>query len=157
MRSNFFYFIIFLLSSFVISSCSQPEYPEFQKIKNISIKKLKANKVVVGADAVINNPNVLGATIVSSNIEVLIQEKHKAKVKQFDRTEIPANSDFEMPMQFEFSPKEIWKSDLLGSALSILGNKKVDAHFTGTIKVDVAGVEIPIPVDYQDSFPLKQK
>lgn len=149
--------ITILVMVLFLSMCASPEYPEFQKIKKVKVLSLKSNKVKIGANVQINNPNALGGVVTDSDLDITLMEKHKANVKQIERVEIPAADNFEIPIEFEFSPKDIWKDDLLGTALTILGNKKVKAHIKGTITVELAGYEVDVPLDVIRDIPLKKK
>lgn len=156
-KSYYLFLSFFLCLSICFVACQQPQYPEFETIKNIKVLTLKADKVRLAANAVVKNPNPVGANITGSDLEIILMDKQKAKVQQLQPTLIPANSSFDLPFEFEFSPKDLWKSDLLGSALEIFGSKKVRTNITGTITVEVGGIEVNLPVDVEKEIPIKKE
>jgi len=149
--------VLFLLPLLFCAACDfNPSHPEFTKLEKIRIEKLTARKVVVTGDAILHNPNPFGIKVTNSDIDVTIEQKHKAKVTQLKETTINANADFPVNIEFSFSPKDIFNENLLGTALSILGNKSVRAHFKGTITVDVQGVKVPVPLDFEREIKLEK-
>lgn len=150
------YFLLLILLGF--AACSEAfKDAEFRQIRDVEIMNFSKNLIRIKADAVVANPNPVGMTVSTTDIDVMIEGKHEARVQKMADFTIPANGEFDLPIIFEFSPRDVFKQDILGSALSIIGNKKIDAHFTGTMLVNVGDLtKVPVAIDERYEIPLKR-
>ena len=153
---NISFFILFF---FFISACSKPKEPEFQSVKNIELIEFTDENVVINANAIFHNPNIYSCTLESSDIDVIVNGINVGKAEQKERTAIPANADFSLPMQIQFPPTKIFndKNSLINLAISALGGKKIDLQYKGSITISVLEIPFTVPVDYTDEIKLKRK
>ena len=159
-RTSLLLFIGFGLSlmTFLMTSCSRPQAPVFKKIKNVRVEDANLKNVTLLADAVLFNPNSVGCMIQSTDIDVIANEVAVGKIVQEVETEMPAQSEFEIPLVLNFPTKKIFEknSGLLDGILSALGDKTVDVQYNGTIKVKAMGMSFNVPVEQSQVVPLKK-
>lgn len=150
-------FSSFLLVALFLASCNSPESPEFQKLENVKFKSASFTKnfnFTLTADAIFNNPNALGADLKGLDLEVFVNEKKVSDIKQKVTASIPGNSDFKLPLEIEVPLREVLK-DIKPSLGEIFKKHEVVYLLKGTATVSVAGVEVDVPVDYEDKAFLK--
>lgn len=136
--------------------CSVSNEPEFKKMTNFRVKKLGVNECKITSDIVFYNPNDMGCDVVATNINVEVNGVPSGSAKQIKKVKLKALSDFELPVQIEFNPKEIFKlnNGLFTGALKLLKEKTVEIHYKGFVTIDVLGVELPIEIDTKEEISL---
>ena len=141
---------IFLL---VIASCKAPQDPPvFKKVDNIRVTKVTGDEAVLSGNAFFFNPNKVGMTLRKVNIDVMLEGKKIGTINQETKTQVPANSDFSVPVDATFNIGDV---GLLNSILSVLGGKKMKAQYVGNIKLTVHGVPIKVSIDYEEEIRLR--
>lgn len=137
-------------------SCSAPTAPYFKEMSDIKVQNLSLKNVTLESKLIYHNPNLVGANVKRSSIDITVNDVAVGRVEQNENIEVSANSDFELPVIISFPPKDIFQSKgLLRSALQVLANEKADVVYKGTMTISVAGVEFDIPVNYEDEVTLK--
>ena len=96
----------------------------------------------------------VGINISALDLDIFINEKKVSKIRQDVSAKIAKNSDFKLPVEFDVPLTEVYK-DLKPSLGDIFKKRIVDYHVKGTATVNVAGIDIDIPVDYADKEELK--
>jgi len=125
-------------------------------MSDIQVQNLSLKNVTLESKLIYHNPNLIGATVVNANTDISVNGINVGRVEQNQKIDVPANSDFELPIVISFPPKDIFKSKgLLRSALQVISNEKADVVYKGMMTIRVAGVEFNIPVDYEDEVILK--
>lgn len=157
-----FSLFIFLLSGLFFTSCSDMEYPVFQKIENLKLAGVNiiAGKVDMTGDATFFNPNDVGVDISKIDLDVFAEGKKVANISQDVQARMKANSDFTLPIRAKLDIK-----DLIGNGEGSLKDrlsgllkkekKEIEIRTTGKIWVKVLGSEIEIPCDYTEKYELK--
>lgn len=146
------YLIPIILLLFIVS-CQQPEeIPVFKKVDNIRVTKVQGSEAVLSGQAYFFNPNDVKMTLRKVNIEVTLEDKKIGTINHTTKTKVPANSDFTVPVDATFNLGDV---GLLNSILSVLGGKKMKAHYKGFIKLTVHGVPIKVPIDYEEEIRLR--
>ena len=144
--------------SILIISCSGPQKPEFVGMHNLRITSLSSDEISLEGTAVYHNPNRVSCTLISSDIQVTANNIDIGRIEQTLDSKIPAKSDFEVPIYLSFPPSKIFESGgLLSGILSVLGNGKVDIQYKGQFTLNVLGLDIPFPIDYEEEVPLKRE
>ncbi|MCB0516401.1 MAG: LEA type 2 family protein [Chitinophagales bacterium] len=145
-------FITLAISSFF--ACNQAEKPYFKNISNVRINKATIQEIEILSDAVFENPNRLGGTLSTLDIDVYANNILVGNILQNDPINIPANGEFSVPLKVKFAPKKLFSDKgLLTGLAMVLDNKKVDLQFKGNAGVNLAGVDIKFPVeDFQSVY-----
>jgi len=136
-------------------ACEAPQKPTFKTMKNVQLSSLKNNKITLTADAILNNPNAFGLTLTATDLDVSIDGKKAGNVKQTLDTEIPASSDFTIPVKMDIDQKMI-SGDLLNTAMNFLLNKKVKVHYKGYVTVKALDIPIDIPIDNEEEVTMRK-
>ena len=144
-----------LLMGFLFA-CSSPKQPEFQSIANPKVIQLSMKKTHIEVDVVLNNPNGVGVDITKMEVDIFVNNVHIGKTTQTHEAIIPADSNFNLPLKFEFSPKEVLNIGSLGGLLGALKDKKVKMKYKGFVSVKVLDKELSVPFDYDDEMVLKK-
>lgn len=141
---------------FVFQSCEKPANPEFKSMKNVRFKvdKLVDGAITMTADCVLHNPNAVGLTVTSLDFDIFANGKKASRITNDIRTEVNAKSDFTVPLSFDI-PIETLKSLKPKNPLELLKKKEIKVLADGKLFVDVAGVEIKVPVNYEDVYEVK--
>ena len=137
----------------IIASCSTPqEPPVFKKVDNIRVTKVTGDEAVLSGQAFFFNPNDVAMTLRKVNVDVMLEDKKIGTINQDTKTKVPASADFSVPVDATFNIGDV---GLLNSILSVLGGKKMKAHYVGYIKLSVHGVPIKVPIDYEEEIRLR--
>lgn len=144
--------LFWCLTVLLAFSCVPKEQVVFKGVKNIAIKEGSGTDAIITADAYFFNPNNVKMKLKEINVDVLINGKPSAQVKQHIKLAIPANGDFQVPLTANLSLKEL---GLLDTILNLLGGKKYEVEYLGFIRIAVHGVTIKVPVKYKEEIRLK--
>jgi len=135
-----------LLFLFFCISCSTPK--EKIVLRQIRDVVVDANtKPLLKANAVFYNPNDMRGKLRRINVVVYVDGKRAAHVDQKLRTMIPAKNEFTVPLEINLSIKELGFMDTL---FGVLGGKKFEVRYEGSLKLTYRGVPINVPVNYKD-------
>lgn len=151
MKANY---LLFFLALFM--ACSTPKEPEFQSIANPKVVKFNMREVQVTADIVMNNPNNFSLDMSEMEVDVYVNDVHVGKSTQTDLSKIPADSNFNVPMKFDFSPKKVFNIGSLGGILGALNDKKMKVKYKGFITLKALDSDWKVPFDYDDEMDLKK-
>jgi LEA14-like dessication related protein len=146
--------LVFILAASVMlfNACVPKETVVFKGVKNIQVSVDDNNELTLTADAFFHNPNPERMKLKEISVDVLVDEKPSAKVRQRMKLRIPAQSDFQVPLAAALSLKEL---GLLDTIMNLLGGKKYRVHYKGFIRVAVHGVTIKVPVDHKEEIRVK--
>lgn len=144
--------LLFGILLICLSSCS-PEPVEFKRINNIRVISVDGNQARVKADAFFYNPNKTRGQVRTVDIIVLYKEEEVAHVSEQSFVRVKGKEDFIVPLDINLDVKKV-QDNWLGNLISILQDKSVELHFTGSIKVKFSGISRRIPVDYTEKIKL---
>ena len=145
----------FTVTAFVLMatfSCVPKEEVVFKGVKNISIETDQQNEPILQAEALFYNPNKVQMKLKEIYVDVLVNGKPSAQVRQNLKLSIPAESDFSVPVAAQLSLKEL---GLLDTIVNLLGGKKYDIQYAGFVRIAVHGVTIKVPFTYQEELRLR--
>ena len=134
-------------------SCSKPKQPEFVRIKSLVVKEFSDEKVTLGGEAILHNPNGIKVTVKEIDISVTVNEKAVGKVNQTGEIEVPANAEFEVPLVVDFAPNDVY-DNLLSGLMTIISKGQLEVHYKGFIKMKAAGITFKVPIDHQDEVKI---
>ncbi len=152
-KTIFTWYSIILL----LFGCKINETPEYQRMDNFKITKLGLKNIELKADAVFNNPNIIGITVKRSDIDVFNDSilLGKATTPTFD---VNKESEFNVPLTVHFSPKKVLKQKgSLGSIISAISGKELNVTYKGSITLDVLGIEYDYDFAHTQTVNLKKE
>ena len=134
-------------------ACKRPEEaPEFRRVGDIRVNKIDGTKATLNGNAYFYNPNDVNMTLRKINVDVFLEGKKIGTINESVKTKIPALAEFKVPVDASFDVTEV---GVLKSILSVLGGKKMKAHYEGNIKLTVYGIPVKVPIDYEDEIRLR--
>ena len=137
--------------AFLLTGCEKPK--EKIVLRQIRDVVVDANTdPMLRANAVFYNPNNVRGKLKRINIVVFVNGKKAAHVDQKLKTLIPARNEFIVPLEVKLSIKELGFMDTL---LGVLGGKKFEVRYEGTLKLTYRGVPIRVPVNYKDEVRIR--
>jgi LEA14-like dessication related protein len=136
----------------VAFSCVPKEEVLFKGVKNISVEMGEQNEPLLKADALFYNPNKERMKLKEIYVDVMVDGKASAQVRQKLKLSIPAESDFSVPVAAQLSLKEL---GLLDTIVNLLGGKKYQIQYKGYVRIAVHGVTIKVPFTYQEELRLR--
>ena len=138
--------------------CSRPQEPIFKGVENLRATSISTKRITLQAEAVYHNPNTLGGQVVSTDIQVIANDIPAATIEQDSEIDIPATSEFRIPLTCNISPKDIYENDrsgALGGLLNAVLRKKIDVVYKGKILVRIAGFRYTLPIELEEEVVLK--
>jgi LEA14-like dessication related protein len=152
-------FSLALLLIILFQSCSYDKSPDFVAIKDVKVKKLTAEEIIISANALYFNPNDIGCTLTNTDVEVLIDGLVVGHVNQTNNVELDAKSNFKIPLTISFPAKKVFQDTkkILGNLAGLLGTKDVEIQYKGVITIDVLGIAYSSDFDHSEKMALKVK
>ncbi|MEJ7643263.1 MAG: hypothetical protein WKF87_01595 [Chryseolinea sp.] len=143
-------FISFVFLALCVSCSGPKEKIVLRQIRDVVVD---ANSdPVLKANAVFFNPNDMRGKLRRINVVVYVDGKRAAHVDQKLKTMIPAKDEFTVPLEINLSIKELGFMDTL---LGVLGGKKFEVRYEGSLKLTYRGVPLSVPVNYKDEVRIK--
>lgn len=136
----------------MITSCLPKKDIEFKGMKNIVVSTAANGQPLLTGDAIFFNPNGVRMKLRKAEIDVKVNERKSAEVRQQYNLEIPANSNFTVPVEAQLELKEI---GLLDTLVGILGGKKYKIQFIGLLYGSIHGVRVKVPVNHTEEARIK--
>jgi len=142
------YLIVFTFS-LLFCSCSSTEKPTFKKLENVKFNSFSIKKpysVKLNADAIFNNPNVVGANVTAMDFDVFVNGIKSTHIKQEVATKIKAQSDFTLPVICTVPLTDIFQDFKIAD---LLKSQEIKYRMEGYLTVEIAGVPIKVPLEYE--------
>ena len=137
--------------AFTVFCCAPKEPVVFKGVSNIVVD-MSEGKPVLKADVFFFNPNKMKMKLKDIDVEVLVDGAKSAEVKHPINMEIPAQSDFSVPLTAKLNLKE---GGLLNTVIGLLGGQKYEVTFTGNIRIGMHGITIKVPVLQKQEIKLR--
>ena len=137
--------------AFFLFCCGPKEPVVFKGVNNIVID-MSEGKPVLKADVSFFNPNKMKMKLKDVNVEVLVDGVKSAEVKHPINIQVPAQSDFSVPITAQLNIKE---GGLLNTVLGLLGGQKYEVTFKGNIRIGVHGISVKVPVMQKQEIKLR--
>jgi len=142
---------IALVLAMLASGCKRPkEEIVLRQIKDIVVDA--TSSPLLKANAVFYNPNDVRGKLKRINVDIFVDGKKAASVNQELKTLIPANAEFSVPIEVNLAIKELGFMDTL---LGVIGGKKFEVRYEGSLKLSYHGVPINVPVNYRDEVRVR--
>lgn len=136
---------------FVLSSCEKPgEKIVLRQIRDVVVDA--STEPTLKANAIFYNPNNIRGRLKRINVDIYVDGKKAAKVDQKLKTLIPARNEFTIPLEVKLSIKELGFMDTL---LGVLGGKKFEVRYEGSLRLSRNGIPFRVPVKYKDEVRIR--
>lgn len=144
--------LIYLLLIITLTNCTLTQEPDFIKLDNHKIITFNKNEVKLSTDAHFNNPNDVGCEVVSTDIEVFVNELSVSKVKQATSINLESGNDFYIPLTVSIPTNKIIKdkAGIFNGLLNTLFNKNLKVKYEGIITLKKAGIEFDIDIEGEE-------
>lgn len=149
--------LVVLVTFFLLVSCKFNETPEFVSVSAIEITDYTSEKITLNSDLVFNNPNHLGGVLQANDIKVFVNNIDMGNINSED-FKIPPQTTFTVPIEFEFSYKDIFKDpeNLLQNVLNAVTEKKIEVKYIGKLTYKLNVFSYDYPLDYSQEISLKK-
>jgi LEA14-like dessication related protein len=144
--------VLFFFALLVAASCVPKNSVELRDVKNLKVDQTDLENALLDGEAVFYNPNSTRLRLREIDVEVFIDGKKSAYVKQKLNALARGKSEFTVPIQVQLSLKEL---GLMNAIMNLLGGKKYEVRYKGHLKVKVNGLPIRVPIDHKEDFKLK--
>jgi len=142
--------LIFLVFLLAIQGCKPKEDVQLRSIKDIIVDA--TTEPLLRANALLYNPNNIRMTVKKIDMEVFVDGKKAAVIDQQLKIKVPARAEFTVPLEVKLNMKEI---GLLDAVFAVIGGKKFQIHYKGTIRLQYKGVPFSVPVDYKEEIRIR--
>ncbi|MFT6807754.1 MAG: LEA14-like dessication related protein [Saprospiraceae bacterium] len=149
--------IILSITLLLLVSCNQITNPTLEGIEDVKIVEASIKKLEINVNAILNNPNVFVLDLARADLTVLVDGIELAHVLQTFDTQMPANSDFKMPLNIKMDLARLYKDNPLGAlskGMKILNEKQLLIQILGHIKIGKGNAKISVPIDQEELIKL---
>lgn len=143
-------YLLIFMSAILWTACTNIQDPTVVKVDDVKLKNLSKDAVDVDANMVLHNPNSFALDLASADIKAYVDDVEIATISQTFDTEMPAKSDFDMPLNIKMDLKRLYDSNpiaALGKGLQIMSDRQLDVRFKGSIRAGHGRMKVEIPVD----------
>ncbi|MDA9316837.1 LEA type 2 family protein [Polaribacter sp.] len=145
MKNGLYFSILFLL----MSSCAVNKKPLFIKVDDVKIVSASSDTIRLKAAAFFENPNGVGGTISTDEIQIIINGASIATVS-VGEFKVPSRAVFSVPLTAVIPTKKVFqnnKNGILGGLINSLLKKSIKLRFKGNLKYKVFGFSNTYPID----------
>jgi hypothetical protein len=143
--------VFLFISSIILLSACGPEDPIIlRQIKDVVVDA--SSEPRLKAKAILYNPNKMKGRLKRIKIDIFIDGTKRAEVDQEFKMQIPAQAEFEIPLEVKLAMKE---QGFLDTVLGMLGGRKMEVHYLGSIRLSYHGFPVRVPVDYKDEVRIR--
>jgi hypothetical protein len=143
--------LAFSVVAFFLAACNKPDQDiVLRRIKDVVVDA--TDEPMLKANAIFFNPNKVRGRLKRIDVEIFLNGKKAAHVDQHLKTVIPSQAEFTVPLEVKLAIKELGFMD---TVLGMLGGKKYEVHYKGSLRLSYHGVPIKVPVDYKDEVKIR--
>ena len=149
-----FTLLLFIIAS---TSCSVKQKPTFIKVDNIKLITANSTKITVSADALFNNPNVIGGRLNTEGVQVYVNDISFGRIET-EEFKVPANDDFTVPLKIQIKTKDLLDKDSKGFFNGLLNsvlNRSLKVRYEGTIQFKALGINHSYPINKTETIKIK--
>jgi LEA14-like dessication related protein len=117
-------------------------------MKNLAVENFSEEEVRLTGAAILHNPNSYSISVKEIDIFVRVDDQAVGKVNQIGEVKVPANAEFEVPLNVSFAPEEVY-DNLLSGLISYIMKGEFEVYYKGFIKIKVSGLVFKVPVDHK--------
>ncbi len=141
---NPFYTLLFILISFLATSCQAPKELVYRDFKNLNIEKIGFGSTTLKLDLIYYNPNNFGLQLKYIDLDIFIDNNYLGQSSQDYQIKIPRLAEFSLPIQIDVAMESLLKNTMV----TFLG-KEVTIKINGKVKLGKANVYKIFPVNYE--------
>lgn len=135
----------------LVAGCQRPQEDiQLRTIRDVVVDA--TTDPTLKANAVFYNPNKMRGKLKKIDIEIFVNGKKAANVKESYNEKIPAQAEFTIPLQVNLAMKELGTLETLWG---VIGGKKFEVRYKGSIRLSYKGVPFSVPVDYKDDIRVR--
>ena len=149
-----FTLLLFIIAS---TSCAVKQKPTFIKVDNIKLITANSTKITVSADALFNNPNVIGGRLNTDGVQVYVNDISFGRIET-EEFKVPANDDFTVPLKIQIKTKDLLDKDskgFLNGLLNSVLNRSLKVRYEGTIQFKALGINHSYPINKTETIKIK--
>ena len=142
--------LFFILSILIMASCTSIEEPTLERVEDVEVITMNKSKVEINASMILNNPNSFALDLDKADLVAKLDDVEIANIDQTYETEMPANSEFKMPVYINMDLDKLYNDNPLqaiAKGLEIMSDRQLDVTFQGTIKVGKGFAKVSVAVD----------
>jgi LEA14-like dessication related protein len=129
-----------------LQSCKRPS--EDVVLRNIKDVVIDAHTdPMLRANAIFYNPSDMRGRLRRINVDIYVDGKKAATVNQKLKTVIPARGEFTVPLEVKLAIKEL---GVMNTLLGVVGGKKFEVRYEGSLGLSYHGLPIKVPVKHKD-------
>jgi LEA14-like dessication related protein len=147
-------FLIFILLASLLYSCTSIEEPTLERVEDVKILTLNKSKVEINANMILKNPNSFALDLEKAELVAMLDDVEVANIDQTYETEMPARSEFKMPVYINMDLDRLYNDNplqALAKGLEIMSDRSLDVRFMGTIKAGKSVAKISVKVDQMET------
>jgi len=146
-----------LLLILLTTSCAVKKKPEFIKIDGIELVEANSRTLTLKAEALFNNPNVVGGRLNTEGVNVFVNDMLMGIVSA-EEFKVPAKNSFKVPLQIKINTKDLLSKDpngFLSGLLNSVLNKNLKVTYKGVIQFKALGFSYKYPIDKTETVKIK--
>ncbi|MDG1384929.1 MAG: LEA type 2 family protein [Flavobacteriaceae bacterium] len=146
-----------LLLILLTTSCAVKKKPEFIKIDGIELLEANSRTLTLKAEALFNNPNVVGGRLNTEGVNVFVNDMLMGIVSA-EEFKVPAKNSFKVPLQIKINTKDLLSKDpngFLSGLLNSVLNKNLKVTYKGVIQFKALGFSYKYPIDKTETVKIK--
>jgi hypothetical protein len=146
-----------LLLILLTTSCAIKKKPEFIKINGIELVEANSRTLTLKAEALFNNPNVVGGRLNTEGVNVFVNDMLMGIVSA-EEFKVPAKNSFKVPLQIKINTKDLLSKDpngFLSGLLNSVLNKNLKVTYKGVIQFKALGLSYKYPIDKTETVKIK--
>jgi hypothetical protein len=146
-----------LLLILLTTSCAVKKKPEFIKIDGIELLEANSRTLTLKAEALFNNPNVVGGRLNTEGVNVFVNDMLMGVVSA-EEFKVPAKNSFKVPLQIKINTKDLLRKDpngFLSGLLNSVLNKNLKVTYKGVIQFKALGFSYKYPIDKTETVKIK--
>jgi LEA14-like dessication related protein len=133
-------------------ACQIPQKPEFQGLEDVEFRgAVLDGSLVLMAEAIFENPNGFGVDVTELEMDVFVDDRQAAHIRQTLAAIMPAGGRFAVPVEIDIPLETVYEDagDLLSGLLS---EKQVQIRLDGWIRVEAMGFRLTVPLSHEETY-----
>ena len=133
-----------------MGSCTSIEEPTLERVEDVEVLTLNKSRIEINANMILMNANSFALDLDKADLTATVDDVEIAEIDQTYETEMPANSEFKMPVYINMDLDKLYNDNPLqaiAKGIEIMSDRKLDIKFHGTIKVGKGMAKVTVDVD----------
>ena len=146
--------LLFIIAS---TSCGIKQKPKFIKVDSIKLINANLTKITLSANALFNNPNLIGGRLNPAGVLVYVNDISFGKIETED-FKVPANDNFTVPLKIELKTKDLLNKDpngFLNGLLNSVLNRSLKVRYEGEIQFKSFGINHSYLINKTETVKIK--